>query len=299
MHLNAGDKLLSRTSVTDVCISCHAKGQGADTAVMEGLYVDGQGSAANHSWGTPGALLLGGGFLYIGGNQPVTGNHQIGVTAVPYGSGSGTGYTLGCQDCHTPHANDNYRLLRHQPGGVAADITVQFNGPWTDATQTAQGGEYNAYSIADFSAGNANGEKEFTRNYKAGIASWCAACHQRYMTRGWPDPDSYPAGDNYGSQPRYRHEVGCAITGENDEVNGVAYNLTTDLPLEDATGNGRTTDDRLTCLSCHAAHGTAAVMQGDAILGSDRGSLPAGANGLNLRTDGRELCGDCHNIAGG
>jgi predicted CXXCH cytochrome family protein len=298
IHNNQADKLLPVSSTTELCVSCHSKGQGADTAVMEGAYVDGLGSAASHTWGSPGALLLGGGFQYIGNSQAVTGNHKLGVLGTPYGSANGAIYSLGCADCHTPHYNDNYRLLRRRPGGNGPDMKVSFNGPWTDASQTVPGGDYKAFTITDFSAGNPHGETEYTRNYKDGIAAWCAVCHDKYMTRGWPATDVYNAGDSYGPATRYRHAVGIVITGGVDDVNGQSYNLSSDLPLEDVTGNGRTADDRLTCLSCHAAHGSAAQMHGDAILGPDRGSLPTGADGLLLRTDGRRLCGECHNIAG-
>ncbi|MFA5868061.1 MAG: cytochrome c3 family protein [Actinomycetota bacterium] len=295
LHLANTEKLLPVSSTTGLCVSCHSKGQGADTAVMEGVYIEGLGPAAAHTWGASGALLLGGGFQYIDNTQAVTGSHQIGATGTPYG-GNGAVYTLGCQDCHTPHYNNNYRLLRQRPGGAASDLAVAYNGPWTDATQTVQGGTYKAYTIADFSAGNLNSEQEYTRNYQAGLGEWCAQCHQKYMTRGWSSTDVYNAGDIYGSTARYRHAVNKVITGSTDEVNGASYNLYTDLPLEDVTGNGRTADDRLTCLTCHAAHGTAAKMEGSSVLGPDRGSLPTGADGLSLRTDGRKLCGECHNF---
>ncbi len=313
LHLAYTEKLLPESSTTGLCVSCHSKGQGADTAVMEGVYVDGLGPAAAHTWGAPGALLLGGGFQYIGQTQPVTGSHKIGVTASPYGS-NGALYTLGCQDCHTPHYNHNYRLLRQRPGGAASDLTVNYNGPWTDATETVQGGTYKAFTEADFSTGNPvtdpktpghAGEKEYTRNYGSGIAAWCASCHTHYMAtyvnntaNQFKTGDVFNAGDSQGPIARERHTVDMIIWGR-ISINGANYNLTTGLPLEDVTANGRTPDDKLTCLSCHYAHGSAAVMGGESYLGPDRGSLPTGSDGMTLKTDkGRRLCGDCHGITG-
>ncbi len=313
LHSANTEKLLPVSSTTGLCVSCHSKGQGADTAVMEGFYVEGLGPAAAHTWGAPGALLLGGGFQYIGNTQAVTGSHQIGVNGTPFG-GNGAVYTLGCQDCHTPHYNQNYRLLRQRPGAAAADVAVAFNGPWTDASETVQGGDYKAFTETDFSAVNPvtdpktpghAGEKEYTRNYKAGIANWCATCHTHYMATYVNDTanqyktgDLYNAGDSQGSIARERHTVDMIIWGRTS-INGASYNLTTGLPLEDVTANGRTPDDRLTCLSCHYAHGSAAVMGGDSYLGPDRGNLPTGPNSMTLKTDrGRRLCGDCHGISG-
>lgn len=294
MHANNASKLLPLPAKTELCVSCHAKGQGADTAVMEGVYLDGQGISQGHTLGTTGSPLLGGGFNYVGGTQAVTGRHTLGVAGSPYGTGDGTVYTLTCMDCHTPHHNNNYRLLRRQPGGTNGDFAVAYNGPWTDASQTVQGGNYMAYTVTDFNPA-VPGVQEYTRNYRDGIAAWCSACHQQYMTRGFPSTDIYNSGDIYGSTNRYRHPVGCVITGETDTVNGITYHLSTDLPLEDTAGNGRTADDRMTCLTCHQAHGSAARMTGSAVLDSgDRGSLPAGTNGIILRTDGRQLCVDCH-----
>lgn len=295
MHDSKANKLLPLASMNDFCYSCHSKGQGADASVREGVYYDGQNSG--HGWGVANGNLLGGGFAFTGQGAPVTGNHHLGSTEAAFGGS--TVYTLSCIDCHTPHDGPNYRLLRQSPGGTAAQISVPWNGPWTDDSQTVKGGDYKAFTERDFTA--ADGVTEYTRNYAANIAAWCTTCHTRYFatnTNGAPNAykegDVYNAGDTYGAIARHRHTVNTTITG-NKSIEGIDYDLKSNLPLEDVTGNGRTSDDRLTCLSCHKAHGSSASMYGAAIL-ENRGPLPDSTDGMMLRTDARSMCGDCHNI---
>lgn len=295
MHSSQANKLLPLASVNDFCFSCHSKGQGADTAVREGVYYDEQNNG--HGWGVANGDLLGGGFSYTGQVNPTTGNHHLGVTEAAFGGSAA--YTLKCTDCHTPHDGPNYRLLRQSPGGAAVTISVPWNGPWTDNSQTVRGGDYNAYTETDFTA--ADGVVEYTRNYAANIAAWCTTCHTRYFAtysggsaNANKAGDLYNAGDTYGAIERHRHSVDMAITGRTS-ITGTTYNLVSDLPLEDVTGNGRTPDDRLTCLSCHKAHGSSASMYGASII-ENRGPLPTGTDGMMLRTDARAMCGDCHNI---
>jgi len=281
MHTALDNKLLPQTSSEALCESCHSKGQGADTAVMDGMYV-----------GLNNSTLLGGGFNTVGGSNAVTGKHGILETGTPYGTATGTQYTLTCLSCHTPHDGPNYRLLKRYPGEATSEVYVTWNGPWQDASETAQGGDYRGYTESDLNG--AGGVKEYTRNYKSGIAAWCTSCHTKYMQRG---PEAYNPGDMYGGTARYRHGIDIPITGRMDPVNGVQYNLATDIPLEDLTGNGRTVDDEITCLSCHRAHGTDAVMTGSADLpASERGSLPAGKDGMLLRMNDRAICRDCHQM---
>jgi predicted CXXCH cytochrome family protein len=292
IHVAQGDKLITQQTPTELCLSCHAKGQSADTAVLAGVYLDAQN--AGHGWGVDNGILLGGGFNYVGQSQPVTGKHTLGLTAAPYGTTTDQVLNLGCLNCHTPHQGPNYRLLRQRPGDAASDISVTWNGPWTDATQTTQGGDYAAYTVTDFNAGVA-GVQGYTKNYQGGLAEWCSACHDKYTTRH--DLSDYNAGDTYGAKPRFRHAVDTVITnGQADPVNGIVYDLKTALPLQGATGNG--SSGTMMCLTCHAAHGSAASMTGSAALSTaNRGSLPGGENGMMLREDDRAVCSSCHNYS--
>lgn len=285
MHDSQGAKLTSQPAPTDLCLSCHAKGQAADTDVLGGTYLDAQN--AEHGWGVADGALLGGGFNYVGEDAPVTSKHNLGVTEAPYGTKTGQVLTLGCLDCHTPHQGPNYRLLRQRPGAAAADIAVASNGPWTDASQTARGGDYAAYTETVF--GN---PVEYTRNYQSGMSAWCSGCHSVYTTEVGP----YDIGDGQGPTDKHKHivDVTLANTGR---IKGTPE---TDLPLNDLTGNGRTNDDTMSCVTCHRAHGTdsdATAVGAYQVAG--RGSLPTMTTSMLLRLSNRGVCINCHQYLNG
>jgi predicted CXXCH cytochrome family protein len=308
MHGSTTQTLLTQKTAMDLCISCHSKGIGADTAVIDGALLRPveSGSSVFDNLGT----LLGGGFDSIGATGSTTSKHMIGTTGQAFG-GNGEGIVLDCLSCHTPHDSPNYRLLRRRPNGVASDILVGWNGPWETTTVDADGKTIvtvdNAYTDQSFGSGTTfdpvagtfgGASREVTRNYKSGISQWCSACHSSYMNRH--DTTAYNAGDSIGSAIRYRHAVDVRITGGYNIYDSlVRYDLATDLPLEDLAGDGRTADDEMMCLTCHRAHGTAAVMTGETILAStgDRGSLPSGADSMLLRLDDRQICQTaCHKV---
>lgn len=287
MHDSQGAKLISQTTLTGLCLSCHAKGQSADTDVLDGIYLDAQN--AGHGWGVANGTLLGGGFDYVGQSQPVTGRHTIGLAAVPYGSETGQVFTLGCVDCHTPHQGPNYRLLRQRPGAATSNIAVTWNGPWTDTSQTTRGGDYAAYTETDFSS-SVLGESdpvEYTRNYQSGLSAWCSGCHNVYVEPA----SSYDIGDGFGGTVKRRHKVDITLTNT-EPLTGTPA---TDLPLNDLTGNGRTNDDTMSCVTCHRAHGTDSDTTAvGAYQAASRGFLPPMTTSMLLRRGNRGVCIDCH-----
>ena len=335
MHTATALNLIKDPTGGGVCKTCHSAALGADTDVMNGVYTENKDGEPHHAtWGTNNAKLLGGGFNYIQNTSTTTSKHRVDETLVPPGSESGATIELKCTSCHSAHPDrlhpEQYRLLRVRPNSVITDFDVAWNGPWTDATETTTTTDengYRGYTEIDFSADNpvgvkapgAAGEKEFTRNYtgpagtnNTSIAEWCATCHTHYMatyTGGasgtaneYKTGDVYDAGDIYGVLyggnviERQRHTVNTPIWNRT-AINGMEYDLTTDVPLEDLTANGRTSDDLLTCLSCHKAHGSDATMTGSAVI-EDRGDvLPTGVDSMLLRGDtGRRICADCHNF---
>ena len=287
LHTGLSHKLLPQETSLALCQSCHTKGTGADTAVMQGIYIDAQNP--DQSGGVDNGILLGGGFDRIGDASEITGRHQVGVAGtLPGGSALATDnpgavITLTCLSCHTPHQGPNYRILRRRPGDAAEDVAVQ---SWV--------GNYEQYCEYDFDPVT-TGVQGYTDNYKSGIASWCGSCHTNYLTRV---EGSYDAGDKYGNRARYRHGMDVDLAGGPDAVTRLVYQpMQTDLPLEDVTGDGRTFDDELTCLSCHRAHGTDAQMTGWAELDpAERGILPAGKDSMLLRQNDRTMCIKCHRI---
>lgn len=309
VHTAKTQTLLQKNTIQDLCVSCHSKGIGADTAVMDGALLRpvSAGSSVYDNLGT----LLGGGFDSIGTTASSTSRHIMGTATNPPGGTGGATIVLDCMSCHTPHDSPNYRMLRRRPNGIATDITVAWNGPWKTTTVDADGKTVvttdNAYVEQSFGAGlsfdavartYSGASKEVTRNYKSGVAAWCSSCHSAYMSR--QDLVAYDAGDAEGAAIRYRHAVDVPITGvTNEYISTIAYDFQTDLPLEDKTGLGRSNDDTMTCLTCHKAHGSSALMTGRAVLVSaaDRGTLPAGEDSMLLRLNNRQVCQTaCHRV---
>lgn len=327
MHTATALNLIKDPSGGGLCKTCHQNGAGADTDVMNGAYVTNSDAAPNHAvWGTNGGKLLGGGFNFIQNASPTTSKHRVDETMVPPGSSTGASIAFKCTSCHNAHPDRNhpnqYRLLRIKPNGDATgNIDVAWNGPWTTAGATVPAASKadltanRAYTEIVYGAGvnsaaNQSGPAtEYTRNYSdTNMAVWCAACHTHYMatwTPGAPGTsnayksgDVYNAGDSYNNVARERHSVNTPIINRGgNAINGIKYDLHSDIPLVDLTANGRTNDDLLTCLSCHKAHGSDALMSGDSAIAARGSVLPSGTDSMLLRGDrGRRICADCHNI---
>ncbi|MFH1736788.1 MAG: cytochrome c3 family protein [Actinomycetota bacterium] len=319
-HTAISQYLLAGSSGNALCTTCHWGGSGADTDVKNGVY-NASGEPDN-TWGEPGGRLLAGGFNFIGGTTPSTSIHILNTPIAPPGANTGATVTLDCTSCHTPHMNqanqNQYRLLRLKPNGVSQAVSIPWNGPWTDSSQTTPkvgNGGYRAYTEKDFDP-TTPGIQYYTNNYKDNVDEWCIACHTRYKIRGDADNlagDNYDAGDGQGLRPRYRHATDIKIQGEIDPFNLLSYQLITDLPLEDYNGDDGTgstpaekytyryTEDKMTCLTCHRSHGTDVVMTGFANFEDpenpargERGTLPT--NSMLLRLPNRGVCVSCHNM---
>lgn len=312
VHTSTAFNLLKDSTL--VCLVCHTGGQGADTDVSNGVFVT---STPAHGrpfgdppYGESGATLLGGGFERIMGTANTTSRHMIGAGGIKYGSDSNELIVLQCSDCHAGHRVEDhpnqYRQLRANLPGVPYDIDVPWNGPWDDASQTTRSDpdrNYRAYTEQDFDPA-AQGVQEYTRNYTtrgvdSNISVWCSGCHTRYLADPahpqYKHDPGYDPGDSEGFRPIHRHSMEIPIVGR--LIKDLTYDLTTELPLEDGTGDGRSDDDLLTCLTCHRAHGTDKTMQEDALLpAAGRGALPAGEDSMLLRRNNRGVCVSCHDM---
>ncbi|MDY6892742.1 MAG: cytochrome c3 family protein, partial [Chloroflexota bacterium] len=143
-HTAQGPKLLKEGATQDqFCFTCH-DGTGAETDVVNGVLVGqpnppgtdptqyGNGDDGD---GNP---LRGGGFVYATMDTDADGVLEVGVEVTSTHSASGAvsgtmwgsgpinggesdyGITveLKCADCHNPHGNGNYRILRGNPDGM-------------------------------------------------------------------------------------------------------------------------------------------------------------------------------------
>ncbi len=194
MHDNGeiGGLLNTDGNQDDLCLACH-NGSGAETDVLHGVL-------AGDTYGVEGAGLRGGGFLWakmdtdgdsIPESRPVTSTHTSdGVTAgVMWGSGPvnslerdyGIVHRLACADCHNPHGNDNYRLLRSRPYGMEG----RDDAP---AVVVPAGEQYLRYATTY----TGDGRRDLSYVPQE-LDDWCVQCHTRYM--GSPDSAHTPTGD--------------------------------------------------------------------------------------------------------
>ena len=191
-HTAQQGKLLNAAgNQDDFCFSCH-NGSGAETNVVDGILI------AGTLYGTgddlDGNPLKGGGFenammdvnhdgTLVSG--AVTSEHAAdGIVGGQdqdriWGSGPvnsaeddyGVLVDLECGDCHNPHGNGNYRLLRGNPDGMeneatAPAVNVTDQSPVVyEITHTAS----NYRDMTDYATPTANE-----------IGEWCGQCHTRY-----------------------------------------------------------------------------------------------------------------------
>ena len=252
----AGEDLLRAASATDLCLGCHANVNGAVFGLEPLL---------------PAPEFGGGNFIFLlednlndsqnGSQNPIGGEaagHSVvapSVGLVPdsrWVNGPGGNFPsarLGCTSCHDPHGNGNFRML-YGAGPV-------------------QDGLYNFNAEAPLAEGiDLNGPPEGPANhtaYRGGWARWCGNCHgDRYHDSGQARFE-HPAEDNFDGDIVDRYNV---YLGDADPSGGSpASSYLTLVPFEDATNTssgtgGPTTGSRVTCISCHRAHGSSGPKSG-------------------------------------
>lgn len=143
---------------------------------------------------------------------------------------------LTCTSCHTPHGNTNYRNLLDEPPGSA-------NGgpaPVTVGQQVLPSGTNPAAVYAPSNL-----------KYKSGMSAWCNDCHGDFHGR--------TANEEGTAEPWLRHPQSEPLSGaygaDYAHWSGTIDNrVPVETPSDDAIPS---TDDRVFCLSCHKAHGSA------------------------------------------
>ena len=260
-HTAPAPNLLLST-VPNLCYSCHGSAAtGADTNVVDGIYLERDFVAESPAEGSVNQGLRGGGFtnalmdtdaltstvaaltattsyhLADGSAGTVWGNGSI-------GSGAGASdFSLSCVSCHDPHGGGAYRILRPIPtnSGAAAPIVVS-----DEITKT--------YTVAD--AANDYISEEYGA-IAPSLASWCSQCHSRYLA---------PSGSGH--------------TDSGDPIFSYRHNTTS-----------------VSCVKCHVAHGSSATMgfYSGSVQWPDGTTLPDG-NGRSslLRLNNRGVCAYCH-----
>lgn len=286
--------LLIMNSASDLCLSCHATALGAVWA---------------NAPGSPAPELGAGNFVFNGAPNindapngltvPLAGSHGVHNCVAPSQNamqdpvhvlapgGSFPSSELSCTSCHDPHGNTNFRMLRGAgplPGNTYSFIN---DAPQADGLALNDPAESRTLHTA----------------YKAGWSNWCANCHGQYHEQsgtGFEHPVDDPLeGDIVAS---YGHYDGSGNpTGGNPLTSYLPQ-----VPFQDAAATttstaGPTVSSRITCVTCHRAHGSSAVDLGRwdfRVVNIRADGFPSGSyplpNPFGVGTVERQLCVKCH-----
>ena len=294
--------LLTESTPTDVCLSCHADHLGATWSET--------GDVTN-----PGTNYGGGQFIFLtednlndghaGASNPILGE-QAGHSIISDDKGVGAdslnttapGGTynsqfMHCTSCHDPHGQGgHFRLLygSDYPESNAAGYEFLYTNPAPQAE-----------GISLFGGGESNGNHTA---YQDGMSEWCGNCHGDYHVTDYPNTLKHPSGE----------VLGATEAANYNSYNGTGQPPSSDpylaaVPFEDPsnttsyTGMATAGTSKVMCLSCHRAHASSAVNAGRwdfdvtflAEDGAESGSYPipnpyAGTAGA----DQRSLCNKCH-----
>ena len=246
--------LLIRSSVNDLCLTCHA-----------GMY----GNVFGQDVMNPPNEAGGGNFVFLlednlndghgGAANPVPGRaagHNIaspamGVSAddVLQTSPGGTfrSEDLTCTSCHDPHGNGNFRMLNGL--GDIQDGLFTFDFPAPDAA---------GLSIY-------HGHEGPTRHtaYRSGMSLWCGNCHLDIHGNG--DVFQHPIDVPLGIDIAARYNGYNGTTDIDGGSSSTAY--IPQVPFEDPDAaihsqEGPTSTSVVMCMTCHRAHASSSMDAG-------------------------------------
>ncbi len=298
--------LMAGPTQADFCYTCH-DGSGAETDVLNGE-LDGT------TYGDLGAGLRGGGFQHAVMDPELTGTPSIGnvtsthnvdnssYTAWGGGALSSTPYygntlSLECGNCHNPHGNGNYRVLRGNPDGMVDEANAT-------AVDVPDESAPKSYQVT-YETGNDTSRYYRSASYVPfNLDDWCSQCHSRYSAGvGETQTDS---GDAVFS---YRHNT-ASLTGGCLRCH-VAHGTTATMgpysgsvPLPDGTVGAGSVDSRLlavknrkVCAECHVVDGGVTSHSAGADCAVCHGTSGSHAvhTTINSRGPATPLgCPDCH-----
>lgn len=251
-HQTQTSTLPGASNQADFCYSCHGRNQsGAKTNVQDGIYSNGEGLRS----GGFERATMDPGLTGTPTNKPVSSTHSIDNSPVmAWGGGEINGIpdygnlmTLECSDCHNPHGNGNYRMLRGLPNGMydkdnAVPVEVADE---SQVEYTVTYNETSGYRDSSYAPSN--------------LDNWCAQCHTRYSAGA--ESGQVHSGDAVFG---FRHNTeglpgGCVQchVAHGTTATMTGYSI---VEMPDGTpGTGANdsrllhTDNRGTCLQCHSS----------------------------------------------
>ncbi len=264
-HTGEAAKILAATSQYDLCISCH-DGTSANTKVTTGVYLgttNGTQNAGLRGGGFVRALMnttASGSFNTTGTPTDITSKHTVGASsATAWGSGnstSGDTVALECGNCHNPHGNSWYRLLRPKPTSLAAFDNLTSVNITDEGTKT--------YTIT-YDGSNYRDLSAYSSNTTSKMADWCGQCHTRYIAgngSGSTDPGSSPflyrhVTDNMSGECLACHVAHGTSASMSGRAAGVPWPAGASPDWQD-TDEGNDSrllyiDNRGVCIQCHSS----------------------------------------------
>ncbi len=200
-----------------------------------------------------------------------------------------------CTSCHGVHGPESgntpapgtpaqsyqsygYRLLKAVVNGVDTNTTADAitSQAWILSGGSVVAGPDGADLTQPVSATNHN-------TYKGGFSAWCGACHKNFHG----EDETVANGTTRNADGFVRHATNTKLGGTAGYGRGKNYGTTPryDMPLVQVGASFDNINDKVMCLSCHKAHGTA---YRDAVRWDC--TAPVGATGG---------CNTCHKFGGG
>lgn len=296
IHTSSHENLLRQSDVVALCLTCHgAAGTGSDLNVDLGKTNSAGGALLAGGfqetvWNTAdptGANLVvtpvGGAHIGVAGaSAPVTSNHTLGDNKPIWGNAGGWSTNLAeftCANCHDPHGgsdsgNPTYRILRVKPtgSGAAANAVVTDEGATKHYSSTDW---YNPRALLlNPATPSSNPVPSLASLASGGISAWCAQCHTAYFQNSFPGET--PNGTVGSFTGNFMHKAG-----------------------DISTSSGSATS--ITCVKCHAGHGTSATMSdaknttgATGVVYPDGTLAAAGQDSRLLKMNDRGICRKCH-----
>jgi hypothetical protein len=241
--------LLKDATPSDTCLSCHAGYGQLGDGTGRGPGGDFYWTTVDVSWVAHGSTNTVEGREH-GHNMDAPGHGLVEddvLTSAPGGTFDAT--YLGCNSCHDPHGNTNFRLLY----GVG-DTEANYPGAGYTFSEPAPIAEGNSRKT---NTGD-SGEELIGQHtaYISGMSDWCANCHSG-MHSDMTSSYVHPAGEDLGSDISGNYNA--YVTSNNTTGGAYATAYLPLVPFEDSANTtssttGTTGTSQVMCLTCHRAH---------------------------------------------
>ena len=213
--------LLRGASVTELCLACHDGSRPLVPDVLAPVSYTADPAGGRFAQGTSG--------------QPNPNGHDLFSPSPLNAPGSIESFTLDCLSCHDVHGSVNHRNLLLDPPGSADDGDVRVVVDQIVAPNGTNASEvYTPSNLLD----------------RSGMGEFCNSCHDEFHGKS--------PGEEGSQRPWLRHPLEVTISGAPNAdyahwSGPIPNRVRVETPTDDLVPSP---DDRVSCLSCHKAHGS-------------------------------------------